>query len=724
MATLPNGTALPENTLQLVSQLQQAVSRLQSPGQKLPASDQQRSGRRRLLADAGVNASQIDMQLERILAGNDLTDINYLAIGLACAQSVGRVVIRQNGVVAGYGTGFLIAPGVMMTNHHVFPTAKTAAESLLQMRYERDIKGQDLTPVSFRFDLNTAPVLSEALDFAIVAVQPVSTDGQKLEQFQWLPLNPQPGKAFVGEYLTIIQHPGGERKQICVRENRLIRYADNDPFVWYQTDTVGGSSGSPVFNTTWDVVALHHKGVPRVTKNNAILARDGSIWTKAMGESNIDWIANEGIRISSILAFLQDKHKDHPLVQAILGAGRPLRDETAALTRRQGNTAETVDPGIRVTQHSDGRTSILFPVELDLRLNTDRLTGRSNPSLPSESPAPPQVAGHADNRIPTSSDVESVKINRTNYAERNGYQPEFPGGSVRVPLPKVAGDRFGKPLKLRDGTTEIKYWNYSVVMNQDRRMAYFSAANIRTTEGKGTRDSGDFIEDERVREVDPNVQLTESFYKNNNFDQGHLTRRDDLQWGATSEEAKRNGDDSYHYTNCAPQHYAFNQNKKINGLWNRLETMAVHGVANSADLCIINGPVFDAPESAIQDGKVTKLNLQAPSKPDPLFNSVRIPKMFFKLIAWADSGKLNYRAFVVSQEALLKAEAGVTDQEAAGLTNAEISLYEIKVSALEKLTGLKFGLPKIKTSAAASNESIQFAESGETTRQITDEMDI
>ncbi|MFN9292903.1 MAG: DNA/RNA non-specific endonuclease, partial [Planctomyces sp.] len=185
-----------------------------------------------------------------------------------------------------------------------------------------------------------------------------------------------------------------------------------------------------------------------------------------------------------------------------------------------------------MTQHSDGRTSILFPVELDLRLNTDRLTGRSNPSLPSESPAPPQVAGHADNRIPTSSDVESVKIKRTNYAERNGYQPEFPGGSVRVPLPKVAGDRFGKPLKLRDGTTEIKYWNYSVVMNQDRRMAYFSAANIRTTEGKGTRDSGDFIEDERVREVDPNVQLTESFYKNNNFDQGHLTRRDDLQWGA------------------------------------------------------------------------------------------------------------------------------------------------------------------------------------------------
>lgn len=723
MATLPNGTALPENTLRLVSQLQQAVSRLQSPGQKLPASDQQRSGRRRLLADAGVNASQIDMQLERILAGNDLTDINYLAIGLACAQSVGRVVIRQNGVVAGYGTGFLIAPGVMMTNHHVFPTAQTAAESLLQMRYERDIKGQDLTPVSFRFDLNTAPVLSEALDFAIVAVQPVSTDGQKLEQFQWLPLNPQPGKAFVGEYLTIIQHPGGERKQICVRENRLIRYADNDPFVWYQTDTVGGSSGSPVFNTTWDVVALHHKGVPRVTKNNAILARDGSIWTKAMGESNIDWIANEGIRISSILAFLQDKHKGHPLVQAILGAGRPVRDETAAPTRRQGNTAETVDPGIRVTQHSDGRTSILFPLELDLRLNTDRLTGRSStPELPVAAiPQQPPVPAHDSPAV--SDRYEAVTIDTSNYAARNGYQPDFLGGTIKVPLPRVTGRRFGSPLKLADGSTELKYWNYSVVMNKDRALAFFSAANIRPAEGKGKRDGSNFIKDQRVKAVDPNAQLDESFYRRP-FDQGHLTRREDLQWGHTPEEAKRNGDDSFHFTNCAPQHFAFNQNRKINGIWNRLETMAVHDLTSSPALCIINGPVFNAPDSKIQHDKVIMLDLDGPRKKDPMFSSVAIPKMFFKLIAWSSNGNLRYRAFVVSQESLLADEDSVTDQEAGRLSPEEVALYEIKVPALEKLTGLKFDLPRLSPDKAASTESTQFETSDQTLRLITDEMDV
>jgi endonuclease G len=83
---------------------------------------------------------------------------------------------------------------------------------------------------------------------------------QSLSQFGWLPLSNREGKAIVGEFLSIIQHPGGERKQVCVRENKLLRYGDDT--LWYQADTVAGSSGSPVFNPFWQVVALHHSGVP------------------------------------------------------------------------------------------------------------------------------------------------------------------------------------------------------------------------------------------------------------------------------------------------------------------------------------------------------------------------------------------------------------------------------------------------------------------------------
>src|SRR5262249_44290809 len=125
--------------------------------------------------------------------------------------------------------------------------------------------------------------------------------------------------------------PGGERKQVCVRENKLLKYDDNSPFIWYQTDTVGGSSGSPVFNNSWDVVALHHSSVPRMKKVNGRdvwLAKDGSVWTSNMGDDAVDWIANEGVRISQIIDFLTTKFGDHPLSRAVREASdSPLPEE-------------------------------------------------------------------------------------------------------------------------------------------------------------------------------------------------------------------------------------------------------------------------------------------------------------------------------------------------------------------------------------------------------------
>jgi endonuclease G len=78
-----------------------------------------------------------------------------------------------------------------------------------------------------------------------------------------------------------------------------------DNYLHYRTDTSPGSSGSPVFNDQWEIVALHHSGVPKKDAQGRILARDGRVYTPGMGENQIDWIANEGVRISQILGHLQ-----------------------------------------------------------------------------------------------------------------------------------------------------------------------------------------------------------------------------------------------------------------------------------------------------------------------------------------------------------------------------------------------------------------------------------
>src|SRR4051794_13612949 len=62
----------------------------------------------------------------------------------------------------------------------------------------------------------------------------------------------------VDDYVNIIQHPGGLPKQIALYHN-LVVFVGGDR-VQYLTDTLPGSSGSPVFDSRWRVVALHHKG--------------------------------------------------------------------------------------------------------------------------------------------------------------------------------------------------------------------------------------------------------------------------------------------------------------------------------------------------------------------------------------------------------------------------------------------------------------------------------
>lgn len=98
-------------------------------------------------------------------------------------------------------------------------------------------------------------------------------DGGDLGPFGWNRLIEVEGKAVVGDCLSIIQHPGGELKQLALRENELVDVLEFH--LHYLTDTGRGSSGSPVFNDQWEVVALHHSGVPKRENGNIVAVGAG-----------------------------------------------------------------------------------------------------------------------------------------------------------------------------------------------------------------------------------------------------------------------------------------------------------------------------------------------------------------------------------------------------------------------------------------------------------------
>ncbi|SEO52923.1 Trypsin-like peptidase domain-containing protein [Rhodospirillales bacterium URHD0017] len=249
------------------------------------------------LAAPGQPSAPTVSVIERILLKNDLMSINYLDIGARVARTVGRVHIRNpDGSLAGYGTGFLVSPRLLMTNNHVLENSGSAGASRVEFNFQEGTDSKLLKSVFVDFDSAAFFLTDKALDFSLVALK------GDVGKFGWNGLSAAEGKVIVGEYVTIIQHPGGERKQIALRENQLVDVLTD--FLHYRTDTAPGSSGSPVFNDQWEMVALHHSGVPRKDSQGRLLTKDGKLWNQSMGEQKIDWIANEGIRVSRLLKHL------------------------------------------------------------------------------------------------------------------------------------------------------------------------------------------------------------------------------------------------------------------------------------------------------------------------------------------------------------------------------------------------------------------------------------
>jgi V8-like Glu-specific endopeptidase len=187
------------------------------------------------------------MQPERIIGINSLLPVSFLAGGLRCSRSVGRLVHSDGSS----GSGFLIGDNVVVTNHHVIESAAAARDTTLEMNYQHDELGSDEPVDRYALDPDSGFATSKDDDWTLVRARGTPCD-------RWGRLAIDVPSIAVGDRVNIIQHPGGGPKQLAIHGNAVTFASDSR--LQYLTDTMPGSSGSPVFDRQWRVVAVHHSG--------------------------------------------------------------------------------------------------------------------------------------------------------------------------------------------------------------------------------------------------------------------------------------------------------------------------------------------------------------------------------------------------------------------------------------------------------------------------------
>jgi V8-like Glu-specific endopeptidase len=188
--------------------------------------------------------------VEKVFGENTMRPISFLARGLEVSRSVMYIGVRAGGK-RWSGTGFLVAPSLAMTNHHVLSNADQLAGTTVKFNYQETFDGQDEPTQVYEAKVNGLFYANEELDCAVFEV-----DGEPGQEWDYLPLEPRNVER--GQRINIIQHPYGQPKQISI-QNNLVEYVGGS-VLQYVTSTNPGSSGSPVLDDEWMVVGLHHAG--------------------------------------------------------------------------------------------------------------------------------------------------------------------------------------------------------------------------------------------------------------------------------------------------------------------------------------------------------------------------------------------------------------------------------------------------------------------------------
>jgi endonuclease G len=622
-----------------------------------------------------LHGDTIIQVLERQIGSTlDLKDFPPSTLAGKNGRPVARIHEIATGFVPeGFGTGFLVAPNILITNNHVFPTIQHALTCGANFLHEKDKDNHILNGVTFRILPDTFFYTNADLDFTLVYVETQSIEGtMDLKDIGCLPLIATKGKTIIGSAISIIQYPLGGHKRYAFEQNTVTDIDDLQGIIQYTTDTLPASSGAPCFNDSFEVVALHYTGIPSIV-DGKWRTKKGEVWDKeTMSENDILWVANAGKSISAIIASLKSirfSEKDRPFVDLVL---RNSADPLLA-----GTSVKPVESGSPVNEKN-------LPAMNNLVLN---FNGPTNVYISQSAGQPVLAAAEPGPAVAIATEAK-IRFDE-NYSNRRGYSETFLQG-FRVPRPKVIQPRqkelykpFGSSLPLI-----LKYHNYSLVMNKKRRFQMWSAVNVDYAETvRDTRDRDDFGNDSNAWRTDKRLpvryQVTgEEFYDPaTRVDKGHMVRRDDNCWAKHADPLgiEYANSDSFHYTNCLPQHELFNRDMfGVKGLWGVLENEI------KKQLTVANDPRRDFGQKAsILAGPVLD------NEKDPEYNEIQYPLEFWKVFAIVSEtdGNLVY-GFLLSQKD--KVDEFGLEVEALPRFNATVKALQVSLREIEEKSGIIF----------------------------------
>lgn len=615
----------------------------------------------------------------------DYQPVSFLAAGDRAQRAVAYVEVMAASH-SSTASGFLISPRLFITNQHVIEDVTAARGTQIVFDRQAGLSGRPMATTTFFLDPDRCALFSQesVLDFAVVAVGERSAGGAALQDFGFCPLSSRGDKHAIGMNVNIVQHPNGSPKLIAIRNNVLTHRTETT--LLYETDTDHGTSGSPVFNDLWEVVALHHYGEPFLEKTDE-------------NGAPIPQTVNEGVRISAIYKALDkllptlsgqaaelvaealsyDKQPPALAGARMLGPPRPLSTATGgpvAVAAR--NSSQSSISGEKLVTGSAGQEfKMIVPIEISVRIGVSGTTESAVAAPQSDT-----AAGAASTGGRTlARAAEKLRID-ADYSNRRGYQPGFIDGfDVPMPEPDTALAKQIATLRADQPEPEkgvLRYEHFSLVLNRAKRVAIVTATNI-DGETYLTVDRGTGLVKNDAAEgetwfADPRVSasffLGQDFYSawSQFFDRGHLTRRSDPTWG-TREEAERANADTFHFTNCSPQHFLFNQSSKY---WQGVERYVLESGALSgakARLCVFQGPLY---QDAI----------------DRMADDVQIPSSFFKVVFWHGQNGAQAVGLVVDQLPLLdRTRHGVRP---AGEETPQVNQWRVRISDIAKRAGLVF----------------------------------